>query len=182
MTAAEAHKVLALLRVRWPLADLPPETPALWEQDLSAVPVEAVEAAIREFAISGREFPPTSGMVAAKLIERADQLPDHDEMRAEAFRLLRRGFSHDRPPRPDDYSHPVLATFFAANGSLAWREFCLASEGDGTFAAQQRDAYKALCVRVHRDRSLGVIGAPRPSRRGLQRPDFAGALGDGSAS
>lgn len=160
MTVAEAARCCAMVQMLWPHAALPAETPRLWAQLLPDATAGEVEAAIREFAVDGREFPPLIGMVTAKVNERANPFPDPDEMQTEFFRLLRR-HSHDYPPPPEAYSHPLLAEFFASNRHARWREWCAADDGDTTFYAQQREAYKAMRHRTERDRNLGLIGAPR---------------------
>lgn len=167
MTASEAARVCSMVRMLWPHAQLPAETPRLWAQVLPDAEAADVEAAIRELSVDGREFPPLIGQIAAKLNERANPFPDPDEMQAEFFRLLKR-YSHQNPPPPEAYSHALLGFFFGGNNNARWREWCLAEDGDTTFYAQQREAYKAMRVRTERDRNLGIIGAPRPARGQLR--------------
>src|SRR5205085_2815575 len=64
------------------------------------------------------------------------------------------------------WSHPLIGRFMVN----AWDEWRLSRETDGTFQAQQREAWKALAARAERGVALTAIGAPR--RRGLERPDY----------
>jgi hypothetical protein len=139
----------------WPHSRLPKATIAHWYDLLGDQEADTVLAAVKEFAVEGREFPPTAGMILARLADGADRPPDWDEALVEILRMVRRHGSY-RPPEVGEWSHPVLARFMEP----CWKEWCMSAEGDTTFLAQQRNAYQATRDRAQRHRNLTLVGAP----------------------
>lgn len=169
MTEADTARLVAMVRMIWPSTDVSIEITRLWHTFLDRFALADVEAAVRELAVEGNSFAPTIGQLVAKVSERIDTAPDADEARMEFFRLLRR-YSHDNPPPAAAYSHPLFASFYAANNNAYWREWCVATDGDRTFVAQQRDTWNAYRNRIERERRLGLVNAQRPTRRALPTP------------
>lgn len=181
MTREETAQVLAVVRLLWPHSNLghnPNEVVGIWHSMLTVADRESVESAVREQAAAGREHAPPVGVIVKAVADRCEDIPDWDE----AEREIRRAIGSYRPPRdvgrtnpyappPAEYwSHPAIARFMEA----AWEEWRMAADGDRTFLAQQREAYKALRARAERAGSLRLVGAPR--RRDLTKPDYLAAL------
>lgn len=178
MTRDETGTVLAVVRLLWPHSNMggnPSEVVGIWHRMLGECDTADVEDAVRELAASGREHAPLVGVVLKAIADREADAPDWDEVEAEVLRVI----ACYRPPRDEDpysappvgyWSHPAIAQFMAG----AWDEWRMSTEGDRTFRAQQREAYKALRVRAERAGSLALAGAPR--RRSLEKPDYAAAL------
>lgn len=178
MTREQTSHVLGIVRMLWPHSNLghnPAEVLALWHSLLIDHQAGDVEHAVRELAATGREHAPPVGLIVRTVAERAADCPDWDEARAEILQALRtyrpvgEGDPYAGPPA-GYWSHPILAAFMA-NG---WNEWRLSREGNGTFQAQQREAWKAMAARAERGVALAAVGAPR--RRGLERPDYLAAL------
>lgn len=165
MTFDDTARVLAIVSAAWPhsVTGSPRQTAQTWHAILGDVPTPEVEAAVKELVASGREHAPPVGVILATAVDRAASVPEWDEVRDEILRMVRaRGRTY--PPSLVDWSHPAVAAFMAN----AWDEWCAAREGDGTFYAQQRNAWAAWSQRVVRDVACVAIGAPR-RRRGLSR-------------
>lgn len=186
MTFEQACKLVGTVQALWPHQPLATETPRVWHPLLAAFEYDDAEAAVRELAAAGREFPPPVGVLVAAVTARAADLPEWDEALAEIRRALATyrpptppgGFQSEMemwgPPPADYWSSPVLAAFMAPRG--VWQEWRMCPERDlRTFLAQQRDAYRALAARAQRDGALVALGAPR--RSSLRRLDGAGLLG-----
>jgi hypothetical protein len=168
-----------VVRGLWPHSNIdqgrPHHTARLWHSMLSDCDQASVEAAVKEQAASGREHAPPVGVIVRMVAERAADAPDWDEVQVEVLRAVR---SYRPPPGPNPYaappatywSHPAIALFMEG----AWDEWRMSTDGDRTFLAQQREAYKALRARAERAGSLSLVGAQR--RRQLERPDFLAAL------
>lgn len=179
MTRDETARTVAAVRLLWPHSNLggnPVDVISMWHSLLADQQHEHVDAAIRELAAQGREHAPPVGVVVKTLAERTAHAPEWDEVRGEVLRAI----ATYRPPRGSEnpyaappaehWSHPLVSVFMDG----AWDEWRMASEGDGTFNAQQREAWKALAHRAQRGVALAAVGAPR--RRDLQRPDYLRAL------
>lgn len=184
MTFEQTCQLVAGVQALWPHQPLGAETPGVWHPLLERFAAEDCEAAIRELATTGREFPPPVGVLVRTVTDRAADLPEWDEAWAEVQRLIRRRGSYN-PPTLEDFSHPAVAAFAIPS----WTELCLGpAEGTrdyGMHHAQQREAFKAMRSRTQRDSALAAIGAPRPSaarRPGLSRLDYALALPKGEAT
>lgn len=183
MTREETATVLAAVRLLWPHSNMggdPGEVVGAWHAMLRAADRQAVEDAVREQAAAGREHAPPVGVVVRMVAERAHDAPDWDEVEREVLRAVRSYRPrHGNPyaaPADEYWSHPTVALFMDG----AWDEWRMSIDGDRTFLAQQREAYKALRVRAERAGSLSLVGAPR--RRQLQRPDYLRALPGGQAA
>lgn len=188
MTKGEVAAVLGVIRMAWPHSKMSSgeETAEqirdFWHTLLEPLDDAAVRAAVKEMIASGRQHAPLVGDVVAVVTQREMAVPEWDEAWTEVQRALR----YYRPPRgtivadesalfpapPADYfSHPAIAAF-AIN---AWTELRRApapgTKDAGTHHAQQREAYRALSMRVQRDASLMVVGAQRPARGQLERFD-----------
>lgn len=181
MTREQTASVVAIVRMLWPHSNLggnPGEVLGIWHSFLESYEPSEVEAAVRELAAQGREHAPPVGVVVRTVAERATEAPGWDEVRGEILNAIHRY----RPRREDamrdpyaappaDYwSHPLVARFMDG----AWNEWRMAREDDGTFNAQQREAWKALAARIERGTALNAVGAPR--RRDLARPDYLKGL------
>lgn len=174
MTREQTATVLAVVRLLWPHSNLggdPQEVVGIWHSMLATADHRAVEAAVRELAAAGREHAPPVGVIVRTLAEREQNLPDWDEVEAEVRRAVRsyrppRGADPYGVPPAEHWSHPAIAQFMDA----AWDEWRFSLEGDRTFLAQQREAYKALRARAERTGSLALVGAPR--RQQLRRPNL----------
>jgi hypothetical protein len=186
MTREEIAQVLTVIRLLWPHSNLgqnPAKIVGIWHSLLHTADVQQVEAAVREQAASGREHAPPVGVIVKAIAEREQDAPDWDEVEREILRAI---VSY-RPPQdgktfnpyaapPDGYwSHPIVARFMDG----VWDEWRLSHEGDRTFMAQQREAYKALRARAERSGGLALVGARR--RRDLDRPDYLAALPEAPA-
>jgi hypothetical protein len=176
MTREQTAGVVAMIRVLWPHSQLggdPAAVLGVWHAMLGDLDVNDAEAAVRELAAQGREHAPPAGVVVKTAAERATEAPEWDEARAEILTAVRRyrpsrdeAMRDPYAPPPDSYwSSPLLAQFMDG----AWNEWRAAAEGDGTFNAQHREAWKALAARAGRRAALSVVGAPR--RRDLERPE-----------
>ncbi len=181
MTRDETGTVLAVVRLLWPHSNMggdPAEVVGIWHSLLAAADRDAVEAAVREAAAHGREHAPPVGVIVRMVAEREHDAPDWDEVEVEVLRAVRsyrppRGEAQRDPyaePPAEHWSHPTVALFMQG----AWNEWRMSVDGDRTFLAQQREAYKALRVRAERAGSLSLVGDPR--RRQLERPDYLAAL------
>lgn len=182
MTRKETSHVLAMVNMLWPHSDLGPDAAAvlaLWHSFLRDLDAPGVEAAVRDLAAQGREHAPAVGVIVKTAADRATVAPDWDQVRQEILQ----GIVQYRPapgpqadpyaaPPPSYWSHPLIAEFIDG----AWNEWRLASEADGTFMAQQREAWKALAARAGRDIALRTVGAERASVPGLHRPDYLAGL------
>lgn len=180
MTVGESARVVAAVQLLWPHSNLGGEPSAvvgMWHSFLGEHDYQAVDAAIRELAAQGREHAPPVGVVVKTLAERTAIAPEWDEVRCEVLRAIA---TYRQPPGPqaDPYaappanywSHPLISLFMEG----AWNEWRMASESDGTFNAQQREAWKALSARTQRGVALATVGAAR--QNGLHRPDYLRGL------
>lgn len=184
MTREETADVLAVVRLLWPHSNLgrnPAEVVGIWASMLAAADRESVELAVREQAAAGREHAPPVGVIVKAVADREQDVPDWDEAELEirraisAYRPPTGAGSPYAPPPPGYWSHPVIARFMDG----AWDEWRMSGEGDRTFLAQQREAYKALRARAERAGGLQLVGAPR--RRDLAKPDYLAGLPRGAA-
>lgn len=182
MNRDETARVVAAVRLLWPHSNLggnPADVISMWHSLLGDQLHQHVDAAIRELAAQGREHAPPVGVVVKTLAERTSVAPEWDEVRAEILHAIATyrqppGIQADpHAPPPDTYwSHPLVARFMEPAG--VWKEWRMSREGDGTFAAQQREAWKALAGRAQRGVALAAVGASR--QPGLTRPDYLRAL------
>lgn len=187
MTRDETIEILAVVRLLWPHSNLgtnPSEVVGIWHSMLNTADRDSVENAVREQAAAGREHAPPVGVIVKAVAEREGDVPDWDEVERE----VRRALVSYRPSREDArtnpyapppagyWSHPAIARFM----EFAWDEWRMSKEGDRTFLAQQREAYKALRARAERAGSLRLVGAPR--RRDLSKPDYLSLLPGGDAA
>jgi hypothetical protein len=181
MTRDETIEILAVIRLLWPHSNLgtnPVEVIGIWHSMLHDTDRRQVELAVREAAANGREHAPPVGVIVKAVAEREEDVPDWDEVEREVRRALsvyRPSREEARtnpyaPPPPEFWSHPAIARFM----QHSWDEWRTSTEGDRTFLAQQREAYKALRARALRAGSLRLVGAPR--RRDLAKPDYLAAL------
>lgn len=154
MTHSEMIDLATEVMAMWPHQRLPKATIAHWYDLLGDQDAADVRSVVKSFAAQGREFPPTAGMVLARLAEGTDPVPEWDQAVHEILRLVRRHGSY-RPPTADEWSHPVLARFMEPS----WQEWCMSRDGDTTFLAQQRNAYQALRERDQRVRTFELVGA-----------------------
>ncbi len=58
--------VVREMRARWPHAELPDETVAVWYTDVAELDAELVQVALRGWAREGRAWPPTGGQLRAR--------------------------------------------------------------------------------------------------------------------
>lgn len=157
--------MLAMVRLLWPHSNLGPNPTAvlgLWHSFLEHISATDVERTVRQLAADGREHAPPIGVVVKAAVDRSDTLPEWDEVRSEILRAVR---TYRPPPGElaDPYagppasfwSHPAVARFM----EHSWTEWRMASEDDGTFNAQQRDAYNAMKGRLSRERRNIAVGA-----------------------
>lgn len=166
MTYPETCKLVAAVQALWPHQALPTDSPSVWHSVLERFEYEAADAAVREFAVQGRDFAPLVGQVVQLLTERVTDAPEWDEAWAEIRRLMRR-YSPALPgrevPPGDAFSHELVAAF----ARPAWAELCMGpapgTRDHGTHYAQQRDAYNAMRGRAGRAAGRAAIGAPRRS-------------------
>lgn len=182
MTREQTSHVLGVVRLLWPHSNLggnPHDVLGLWHSFLTSYEPAEVEAAVRELAADGREHAPPVGLVVRAVALRTADCPEWDEVRAEILQAIQRyrpatgeGDPYAAPPA-DYWTHPLIAAFIGNS----WNEWRLSRDGDGTFHAQQREAWKALAARAERGVALASVGAPR--KRGLQRPDYTAALPKG---
>lgn len=179
MTGDEVIDVLTVVRGLWPHSNIdqgrPEQTARLWHAMLRDCSADAVQAAVKEQAASGREHAPPVGVIVRMVAEREQDAPDWDEVELEVLRAIRgyrppSGGSPYAAPPADYWSHPAVGLFMDG----AWDEWRMSTDGDRTFLAQQREAYKALRARAERAGSLSLVGAPR--RRQLDRPDYLAAI------
>lgn len=177
MTRDQAASIVAVVRMLWPHSNLggsATEVVGLWHSFLESYDRADVEAAVRELAAQGREHAPPVGVVVKTIAVRDTDIPGWDEVRAEILKAVARYRPSREEAARDPYaappaqfwSHPIVAEFMDG----AWREWRMAAESDGTFNAQQREAWKALAARVERRSALVGVGAPR--RGDLRKPDL----------
>ena len=163
MTREQVGTLIAEINGHWPHAQLPAASVPLWIEECSDLPYERARAAVKAHLRSGERFPPTAGQVRSHVVELDRDLPEWPTVWAEIEGLIRRGFGAERPPPTERFSSPVIAHFAA---EIGWRRLCL--EGyDTTFAAQTRDAWRALSERVRCDDALA--GLPDVGLRRLTR-------------
>jgi hypothetical protein len=177
MTFAQTCQLVAGVQALWPHQPLADSTPGVWHALLERVDYADAEAAVRELAGGGREFAPPVGMVVKTIGERGRDLPEWDEAYREILAAVRR-FGSWQEPQAEHWSSPLIAGFMAGRG--VWMEWCLSpapgTSDHGTFAAQQREAFKAARARVQRDTGLLALGAPRRSSLNRLAPLEAAGL------
>lgn len=69
MTRNEWLDLVSEMALRWPQADLPEATVAVWFSDVQHLDATVARAAMVSLARDGREWPPTGGMIAARAAE-----------------------------------------------------------------------------------------------------------------
>lgn len=197
MTREEVALLVGEVRMTWPHSNLGDRIEAVVEhwhlRFFRDVEYADALAAVLELGTSGREHAPPPGVILKASTVRAVDPPEWDEARAEILRAIRTyrapARNPDGSPRlvasecdlfpappPEWWSHPILAAFMAG----AWQEWRMAPVDDGTFNAQQRNAYAAMRDRSVRDVGLRAVGASRHG--GLGRIDAAGLLPQGGGS
>ena len=72
MTKDEWLAIVQEMRARWPHAEIPKATLAVWFMDVQDLAFERVRETLRELGRSGREFPPTGGVLRARSLEALD--------------------------------------------------------------------------------------------------------------
>ena len=72
MTKDEWLAIVQEMRARWPHAEIPKATLAVWFMDVQDLDFERVRETLRELGRAGREFPPTGGVLRARSLEALD--------------------------------------------------------------------------------------------------------------
>lgn len=176
--------VVVGIRARWPHADLPDSTIAVWREAVKDLPVEQVMAAIEVIYRDGREFPPNGGQIRKKVMELRDDAPQWGEvwrwvrkaqMKAPAFA----GDTDGRDPFLREKGHDLAADFMAHIGWPLPDEWT-----DDNLESRLRRKWEEWM----RDRAEGrnLAGLPSAGLKRLERGDGprklpAGAIADAIA-
>lgn len=184
--ASQWLEITAAMRDRWPHAAMPEASIEQWGRDVSDLRAEHVLAAVEVFYREGREFPPNSGQIRAKIVELAIDAPEWSE----TIRILRE--LHATPPSkiidpglrvedghevadPDvvyprreaiERCHELIRAFIR---DVTWEQIAPGAdpEASTTAEAQLREKWNAYVVRAHRESTYGEI--PTAGLRRLER-------------
>ena len=142
MTKQEWVGVVQRIRANWPHAGVPDVSIAKWYDDLSELTVEEVTGAVEGFYRDGREFPPNSGQIIARL--GAD--PDYSEAWRMAHSLIGTCSPLHEPIAfiaALEKRSPAAAEAVRRMGPREFGSYNLSAEP--TVRAQFRGIYEAVC-------------------------------------
>lgn len=166
MTKAEWMKASAILQARWPNREIPPESLALYFEDLAEFPAEQVNAAITALYRDASPWAPNGAQIRAKVLELATDRLNHGAAYELAMEAAgpRGGYTAGLDWLRTE--NPVVA---AAVEQYGWRDFCQSETSDATRRAQFRDIYREVAASADRhDRYRGIEPA---GLKALERAD-----------
>lgn len=184
MTAAEWARIAQLIQARWPHANLPDATLAVWFDDLRELSAEAVNTVVVAFNREGNEFPPTSGQILARVNELNGDMPDHGE----AYALAMKAASSKGFEAGLEWLRGQNELVALAAERFPWRSLCLEPMEDGTRRAQFRGIYVAVVERAKREQvyeglpSGGLKALEKKNTEPRKLGDVVKEIGSGDAS
>lgn len=156
MTEREWKRVVAEMIARWPHSEVPDSTVAVWFSDVADLEAEHVLIALRSYSRDGREFPPTGGMLRAKVVELQRDDPDHAEAYALVMAAIKR---HGEDADALDWLRERSSAASTALQRYGIQAFRFEPTEDGTRRAQFRDCFRGVVAERQR---VGVYsGLPR---------------------
>lgn len=163
LTRPEWIEVVQLIRLNWPHATVPDGSITKWYADLEHLPAEQVRVAVETLYRDGREYPPNSGHILAKLADL-----DHDAVGyGEGWALAKRAAL--KAPK-------ASAEWLAERDPIAAatvRQLCggpvltFMLDDEPTVRAQFRNVYQSLESAQKRDAAYS--GLPSAGLRRLER-------------
>lgn len=185
MKASEWLEIAAVIRERWPHAQLPDESIQRWGEDVADLPAEHVAAALEALYRQGREFPPNGGQLRAHAVELQLAPPEfafvvrrlrHVASRSEELIVLDdAGHEVRTEPRAQALreEHPLIREFVRAVG---WGQ--IRGLDGGAEEARLREKWQAHVARARRE--VLLTGIPSGGLRELRRIEAGQArrLGD----
>jgi len=171
VTPSELVELLGAVNRRWPHHPVPTASYPVWAEDLRELDFGLAAGAIREMARDGRDFPPTSGQVYARLVEVADTTPGWTVAWAEITRRATtpREPTHYDPaigdwayPPPEPWSDPLVQ---AVAERIGLSRIAQRRTDDRGIERAAREAYEELTAERRRElraNPLAVAAATTP--------------------
>lgn len=172
MTVAEFKLILAGMLGHWPHAAIPEVSERVWFNTLKDQDAKIVEEVVQLFAVEGREFPPTAGMILNRILQQT-AAPEWDEVVAEVREMLRT-YRRDRravyspvagdfypSPQANEWTDELIVDLMDQSGGLdAWaKALSQGREQNTTFLAQQRNIWNGMRERTITRQRMTAIGA-----------------------